>query len=135
VGYTIINFLYEKFIFKHFFSAVITFPLSLLSNKPIKKPSVFDDSTQFFVFLQEVNMELAKFDELDSLLRGMLYIEQTNPNECYFWANPTLPEQCEKRKFDFSQPYPFLVRIQLLLKELKDYMYTPSQPCLTVTSE
>lgn len=55
-------------------------------------------------------MELAKFDELDSLLRGMLYVEQTNPNECYFWADPTLPDRCEKTKFDFSQPYPFLVR-------------------------
>lgn len=63
------------------------------------------------LMLQEVNMELAKFDELDSLIRGMLYIEQTNPNECYFWSHPAAPitDRSEKIKFDFSRPYPFLV--------------------------
>lgn len=59
---------------------------------------------------QEVNMNLAKFDELDSLIRGMLYIETTNPHECYYWTNPTDDSKCEKVPFDFSEPYPFLVR-------------------------
>jgi len=58
---------------------------------------------------QELNMRLAKFDELDSLIRGMLYVETNNPCECYYWVNPTEEEHCEKRFFDFSDPYPFLV--------------------------
>lgn len=56
-------------------------------------------------------MELAKFDELDSLIKGILFVEQTNPNECYYWSHPAVSEQCEKRLFDFSKPYPFLVSI------------------------
>jgi hypothetical protein len=58
-------------------------------------------------------MRLAKFDELDSLIRGMLYVETNNPCECYYWVNPTEDERCEKRFFDFSDPYPFLVSHQL----------------------
>jgi len=60
---------------------------------------------------QEVNMNLAKFDELDSLIRGMLYIETTNPHECYYWSNPTDDSKCQKVPYDFSEPYPFLVRV------------------------
>lgn len=56
-------------------------------------------------------MNLAKFDELDSLIRGMLYIETTNPHECYYWSNPTDNTRCQKVPYDFSEPYPFLVRI------------------------
>ena len=60
-------------------------------------------------------MSLAKFDELDSLIRGMLYIETTNPHECYYWAEPTDDSKCHKIPFDFSKPYPFLVsQISLL---------------------
>lgn len=55
-------------------------------------------------------MELAKFDELDSLIKGILYIEQANPNECYYWSNPAQPEESVKTLYDFSKPYPFLVR-------------------------
>ncbi|KAL0269572.1 UNVERIFIED_CONTAM: hypothetical protein PYX00_007262 [Menopon gallinae] len=60
-------------------------------------------------FRREVNMELAKFDELDSLIKGILYVEQTNPNECYYWVFPSQPEKCEKKLYDFSEPYPFLL--------------------------
>lgn len=56
-------------------------------------------------------MKLAKFDELDSLIRGMLYIEANNPSECYFWVNPTDEERCDKKVFDFRNPYPFIVSI------------------------
>ena len=56
-------------------------------------------------------MRLAKHDELDALIRGMLYIETNNPNECYYWADPTEEDRCEKRFYDFSEPYPFLVSI------------------------
>ncbi|XP_016909828.1 pantothenate kinase 3 isoform X1 [Apis cerana] len=60
-------------------------------------------------FKQEVNMNLAKFDELDSLIRGMLYIETTNPHECYYWSHPTDDNKCQKVPYDFSEPYPFLL--------------------------
>jgi len=65
------------------------------------------------IFLQEVNMNLAKFDELDSLIRGMLYVETTNPRECYYWSNPTDDSKCQKVPYDFSEPYPFLVRVEI----------------------
>lgn len=60
-------------------------------------------------FKQEVNMSLAKFDELGSLIRGMLYIEMTNPHECYYWSHPTDDSKCQKVPYDFSEPYPFLL--------------------------
>lgn len=57
-------------------------------------------------------MSLAKFDELDSLIRGMLYIETKNPHECYYWSHPTEESQCRQEPYDFSEPYPFLVRFR-----------------------
>ncbi|XP_014282987.1 pantothenate kinase 3 isoform X2 [Halyomorpha halys] len=60
-------------------------------------------------FSREVNMKLAKFDELDSLIRGMLFVEMNNPRECYYWADPTDNEKCKKESYDFSAPYPFLI--------------------------
>lgn len=60
-------------------------------------------------FKREVNMKLAKFDELESLLKGLLYIDKNNPRECYYWANPTDETKCAKVNYDFSNPYPFLL--------------------------
>jgi len=60
-------------------------------------------------FAREVNMRLAKFDELDSLIRGMLFVEMNNSNECYYWSNPTEPDNCVKQKYNFSDPYPFII--------------------------
>jgi hypothetical protein len=65
-------------------------------------------------------MRLAKFDELDSLIRGMLYVETNNPCECYYWISPTDDERCAKRFFDFSDPYPFLVSQQLVHGSLRE---------------
>lgn len=60
-------------------------------------------------FKQEVNMNLTKFDELDSLIRGLLYVETTNPRECYYWSHPTDNDKCQKVPYDFSEPYPFVL--------------------------
>ncbi|CAH1175858.1 unnamed protein product [Phaedon cochleariae] len=60
-------------------------------------------------FKREVNMKLAKFDEFDSLLTGLHYIDRHNPTECYYWSNPTEESKCNKVKYDFSSPYPFLI--------------------------
>lgn len=54
-------------------------------------------------------MKLAKFDELDALIKGMLFIENTNPCECYYFSEPTDETKCKKVQFNFSDPYPFLV--------------------------
>ncbi|XP_018565791.1 pantothenate kinase 3 isoform X2 [Anoplophora glabripennis] len=60
-------------------------------------------------FRREVNMKLAKFDEFDSLLKGLQYIDKNSPTECYYWANPTDESKCAKVNYDFSSPYPFLI--------------------------
>lgn len=60
-------------------------------------------------FKKEVNMQLHKADELDSLIRGIHYIEANEPNECYYWSNPKDEHLCEKVPYDFSHPYPYLV--------------------------
>ncbi|XP_065339315.1 pantothenate kinase 3 isoform X3 [Cloeon dipterum] len=60
-------------------------------------------------FREVLNLSLHKFDELDSLLYGLQYVEMNNPTECYYWKHPTREDKCEKVNFDFSQPYPFLL--------------------------
>ncbi|XP_055529130.1 pantothenate kinase 3 isoform X1 [Wyeomyia smithii] len=60
-------------------------------------------------FKYEVNMKLAKFDELDALIKGILFAEMHNPCECYYWANASDISISSKKKFDFSQPYPFIL--------------------------
>lgn len=32
-------------------------------------------------------MKLAKFDELDALIQGILFAETHNPTECYYFEN------------------------------------------------
>ncbi|KAK4882802.1 hypothetical protein RN001_006121 [Aquatica leii] len=60
-------------------------------------------------FKKEVNMKLAKFDEFDSLIKGMQYVDAHNPTECYYWSKPTEEKKSCKVNYDFSNPYPFLV--------------------------
>ncbi|XP_028966324.1 pantothenate kinase 1 [Galendromus occidentalis] len=65
---------------------------------------------QFREVGKELNLILHKFDELDSLIRGIHYIEACNPvNECYYFKNPMDEDQFEKVPYDFSNPYPYLV--------------------------
>lgn len=58
-------------------------------------------------FQRELNLTLHKFDELESLIHGIHYIEAYNSNECYYFKDPM--GQGIKETFDFSHPYPFLV--------------------------
>lgn len=60
-------------------------------------------------FKAEVNLQLHKFDELDSLIHGIHYIEAANPHECYYFENARNPKLAKKTTYDFSRPYPFLV--------------------------
>lgn len=39
------------------------------------------------IALQEVNMKLVKFDELDALVKGILFARMHNLCECYYWEN------------------------------------------------
>ncbi|XP_045461261.1 pantothenate kinase 1 isoform X3 [Harmonia axyridis] len=60
-------------------------------------------------FQREVNMKLAKYDEFDSLLKGLQFVDSYNHTECYYWSNPTDETLCKKERYDFSNPYPFLI--------------------------
>uniref|UniRef100_A0A1A9WBP2 pantothenate kinase n=1 Tax=Glossina brevipalpis TaxID=37001 RepID=A0A1A9WBP2_9MUSC len=60
-------------------------------------------------FREQVNMKLAKFDELDTLIKGILFAEVQNRTECYYYENARDITKSEKRVYDFSQPYPFIL--------------------------
>ncbi|CAO1394878.1 unnamed protein product [Diamesa hyperborea] len=60
-------------------------------------------------FHKEVNMNLQKFDELDALIKGILYTDTHNCTECYYWENASDISLSQKTRFDFSQPYPFIL--------------------------
>ncbi|XP_067133732.1 pantothenate kinase 3-like [Centruroides vittatus] len=60
-------------------------------------------------FQQITSMELHKSDEMDSLIRGIQYVEANNYNECYYWSMPLDEINCKTVRYDFSDPYPFLV--------------------------
>jgi len=60
-------------------------------------------------FLKELNMKLHKFDELDSLMSGIRFIEQNNPLELYYWQNPGDEEKAATRPYDFTNPYPYML--------------------------
>jgi type II pantothenate kinase len=61
-------------------------------------------------FLDEVNMKLHKFDELESLIHGLEFIEEYNFMECYYLkCSKDDDSHYEKIPFDFKNPYPFMV--------------------------
>ena len=67
-------------------------------------------STCCLVCVQRVNLDLRKFDELDCLIQGIHFIDRYSPRcECYYFDNPDNAELCEKKPFDFRNPYPYIV--------------------------
>ncbi|KAG5681504.1 hypothetical protein PVAND_010931 [Polypedilum vanderplanki] len=60
-------------------------------------------------FRREVNIRLKKFDELDALIKGILYADIHNRSECYYYENASDISISQKARFDFSQPYPFIL--------------------------
>ncbi|CAL1276236.1 unnamed protein product [Larinioides sclopetarius] len=60
-------------------------------------------------FQKELRFKIHKFDEMDSLIRGIQFVENYYPRECYYWSDPVDDIRCRKVPFDFSYPYPFLV--------------------------
>ncbi|XP_025194402.1 pantothenate kinase 3 [Melanaphis sacchari] len=62
------------------------------------------------MFKNELNLKLCKCDELDSLIRGLLFTVASNNNECYFWSQCTEDEQCSTQEYTFQyNKYPFIV--------------------------
>ncbi|XP_012682301.2 pantothenate kinase 2, mitochondrial isoform X1 [Clupea harengus] len=60
-------------------------------------------------FLMMADLELHKLDELECLIRGVLYIDSVLPSECYYFENPTELERCEEKAFPLENPYPLLL--------------------------
>uniref|UniRef100_F1KZL9 pantothenate kinase n=1 Tax=Ascaris suum TaxID=6253 RepID=F1KZL9_ASCSU len=44
----------------------------------------------------ELNMQLHKADELESLIKGIEFVAATNLDECYYYENPLDEEKCKK---------------------------------------
>ncbi|XP_029983215.1 pantothenate kinase 2, mitochondrial isoform X2 [Sphaeramia orbicularis] len=63
-------------------------------------------------FRTMADLELHKLDELDCLIRGVLYIDSvvsSGPSECYYFENPTDPDRCVQRPYTLENPYPLLL--------------------------
>lgn len=58
------------------------------------------------------DLQLHKLDELDCLIRGVLYIDSvmsSGPSECYYFENPTDPDHCVQKPYTLENPYPLLL--------------------------
>ncbi|XP_023686767.1 pantothenate kinase 3 isoform X1 [Paramormyrops kingsleyae] len=63
-------------------------------------------------FRTMADLQLLKLDELDCLIQGLLYVDSVGFNghpECYFFENPSDPENCVKRPFSLDNPFPMLL--------------------------
>ncbi|XP_067336950.1 pantothenate kinase 2, mitochondrial isoform X2 [Channa argus] len=63
-------------------------------------------------FRTMADLQLHKLDELDCLIRGVLYIDSvmsSGPSECYYFENPTEPDHCIQRPYPLENPYPLLL--------------------------
>ncbi|KAJ3613386.1 hypothetical protein NHX12_019635 [Muraenolepis orangiensis] len=59
------------------------------------------------------DLELHKLDELDCLIRGVLFTDSavsSDPaSECYYFEDPSDPERCVQRPYALQDPYPLLL--------------------------
>ncbi|XP_051968859.1 pantothenate kinase 3-like [Xyrauchen texanus] len=63
-------------------------------------------------FRTVAGLELQKLDELDCLIQGLLYIDSVGFNghpNCYFFQNPSDPENCVKSPCSLENPFPMLL--------------------------
>ncbi|XP_048853006.1 pantothenate kinase 3-like [Brienomyrus brachyistius] len=63
-------------------------------------------------FRMMADLQLLKLDELDCLIRGVLYIDSVNssgPSECYYFENPMDPVHCIVKPYKLENPYPLLL--------------------------
>ncbi|KAM4049442.1 pantothenate kinase 2, mitochondrial-like isoform 2-T2 [Anomaloglossus baeobatrachus] len=63
-------------------------------------------------FLTVGGLQLWKLDELDCLIKGVLFIESVGFNglsQCFYLENPKDPEKCQKIPYTLTNPYPLLL--------------------------
>lgn len=63
-------------------------------------------------FRMMADLELHKLDELDCLIRGVLYLDSvmsSGPSECYYFENPADPDHCVQKPCTLENPYPLLL--------------------------
>nr|AAI29367.1 Zgc:158667 [Danio rerio] len=63
-------------------------------------------------FRTMANLKLFKLDELECLIKGVLYIDSvvsSGLSECYYFEHPTDPELCEQKAYNLENPYPLLL--------------------------
>lgn len=63
-------------------------------------------------FLTVSDLQLHKLDELDCLIKGVLYIDSVGFNgqpQCYYLENPRDPVKCQKIAYNLENPYPLLL--------------------------
>lgn len=63
-------------------------------------------------FRTMADLQLHKLDELDCLIRGVLYIDSAvsrGPSECYYLEDPTDPDHCTQKPYPLENPYPLLL--------------------------
>ncbi|XP_014845128.1 PREDICTED: pantothenate kinase 2, mitochondrial isoform X1 [Poecilia mexicana] len=63
-------------------------------------------------FRTMADLELHKLDELDCLVRGVLYIDSvitSGPSECYYFENPSDLDHCAQKPYTLENDYPLLL--------------------------
>nr|XP_020457317.1 pantothenate kinase 1-like isoform X3 [Monopterus albus] len=63
-------------------------------------------------FRTMADLELLKLDELDCLIRGLLFVDRVGFNghpECYYFQNPSDTQSCVKKPCTLENPFPMLL--------------------------
>ncbi|XP_031751103.1 pantothenate kinase 2, mitochondrial isoform X3 [Xenopus tropicalis] len=63
-------------------------------------------------FMTVSGLELWKLDEIDCLIKGVLFIDSVGFNgqsQCFYLENPKDPERCQKIPYNLENPYPLLL--------------------------
>ncbi|XP_061545557.1 pantothenate kinase 3-like isoform X2 [Phycodurus eques] len=63
-------------------------------------------------FRTMADLELLKLDELDCLIRGLLFVDRVGFNghpECYYFHNPSDTQSCVKQQCTLDNPFPVLL--------------------------
>ncbi|XP_015199334.1 pantothenate kinase 2, mitochondrial isoform X2 [Lepisosteus oculatus] len=61
-------------------------------------------------FRTMADLQLHKLDELDCLIKGVLYVDSLGGHsECYYFENPTDPDLCHQKPYNLENPFPLLL--------------------------
>ncbi|KAM9446478.1 pantothenate kinase 3-like [Clarias gariepinus] len=63
-------------------------------------------------FRTMADLRLLKLDELDCLIKGVLFIDSVVPSrspECYYYETPKDTELCKQKPYNLENPYPLLL--------------------------